>query len=101
MICHNWSENINELRGVIERLILTAKRDKINVYNLPEGIAGRDAREFREDTSLKHLLEMYEGDIIREAYKENPTSVALAKKLEISQATAVRKIHKYIGEDNE
>lgn len=100
MACHNWKENINELKGVIERLVLTAKRDKINVYDLPAEISG-GTRDFSEDTTLNHMMELYEGDIIREAYEKYPTSVALSKRLGISQATAVRKIHKYIGDEGD
>ena len=38
-----------------------------------------------------------EGQIIRESYRRCRTTVAVAKDLGISQATAARKIAKYVG----
>lgn len=41
-------------------------------------------------------MSAYEGQIIRESYHRCRTTVAVAKDLGISQATAARKIAKYV-----
>ena len=41
-------------------------------------------------------MSAYEGQIIRESYRRCRTTVAVAKELGISQATAARKIAKYV-----
>ena len=46
--------------------------------------------------SLDERLEAYEGQIVREAYSQLHTTVAVAKHLGISQATSARKIAKYV-----
>ena len=44
-------------------------------------------------------MEAYEGQIIRESYGRCGTTVAVAKELGISQATAARKIANYAGKE--
>ena len=56
---------------------------------------------FAQNASLKDMLEFYESGLVMRAYEKYRTSVAVAQKLGISQATAVRKIHKYAGRDVE
>ena len=41
-------------------------------------------------------MDAYEGQIIRDAYHRLGTTVAVAKELGISQATAARKVAKYV-----
>ena len=45
-------------------------------------------------------MDAYESQIIREAYRRCGTTVAVARELGISQATAARKIQKYVGNRN-
>ena len=47
--------------------------------------------------TLEERMNAYEGQIIRESYRRCRTTVAVAKDLGISQATAARKIAKYVG----
>ena len=42
-------------------------------------------------------MDAYEAQIIRDSYHRCGTTVAVAKELGISQATAARKIAKYVG----
>ena len=46
--------------------------------------------------TLAERMDAYEGQIIRDAYHRCGTTVAVAKELGISQATAARKISKYV-----
>lgn len=91
-----WEENISGLRSSIERLVLTAQSDRIDVYSLPKEFTPLASANYTENASLNEMLEFFEGDIIRKTYEKYPTTISLAKKLGISQATAVRKIQKYI-----
>lgn len=99
LLCCEWKENINEVRAFMERLVLTARSERIDVYNLPGDITPNAEENYIYDTTLKDMIDLYEKDIITSVYEKCQTSVALAKRLGISQATAVRKIHKYVGND--
>ncbi|MCI7300933.1 MAG: hypothetical protein SOR93_17045 [Clostridiales Family XIII bacterium] len=46
-------------------------------------------------SDLQFALDQYEGEIIRHAYLKYGTSIKVAQALNISQATAARKIKKY------
>ncbi|CDB90698.1 transcriptional regulator containing PAS AAA-type ATPase and DNA-binding domains-like protein [Clostridium sp. CAG:253] len=98
LLNYEWKENIIEIRYTIERLVLTAEENIIEVYNLPEKMTEKSAQLFLEDTCLKDMMELYEKGIICRAYEKYHTTVEVAKKLGISQASAVRKIGKYVTE---
>lgn len=96
LLGHEWKENIDEIRYTIERLVLTAERETIDIFSLPKEFTRQSNELFSEDGSLKEILEFYEGEIINQTYRRCHTSVSLAKRLGISQASAVRKIKKYV-----
>lgn len=98
LLNYEWKENIIEIRYTIERLVLTAEENIIEVYNLPEKMTEKSAQLFLEDACLKDMMELYEKGIICRAYEKYHTTVEVAKKLGISQASAVRKIGKYVTE---
>lgn len=99
LLNHKWEENIDEIRRSVERIVLTADKDKVDVFDLPHDFSGDVSEIFSENASLKDMLEFYEKGIIQSAYEKYKTSVGVAENLGISQATAVRKIHKYaLGE---
>ena len=47
--------------------------------------------------SLAERMDAYEGEIIRDTYRRCGTTVAVARELGISQATAARKVAKYVS----
>lgn len=96
---YEWKENIDEVHRTIERIVLTSEKKKVDVFDLPDRIKGGSVEVFAQNASLKDVLEFYERGLVMRAYKKYGTSVAVAQKLGISQATAVRKIHKYAGRD--
>ena len=49
-----------------------------------------------QEGTLAERMDAYEGQIIRESYRRWGTTVAVAKELGISQATAARKVAKYV-----
>ena len=73
----------------------------MDVFDLPDRITDGSSEVCAQNASLKDMLEFYESGLVMRAYEKYRTSVAVAQKLGISQATAVRKIHKYAGRDVE
>ena len=97
LLGHEWKENIDEIRYTTERLVLTAEKDSIDIFDLPKEFTRQSNELFAESGSLKDMLEFYEGEIINQQYSQCHTSVELARRLGISQASAVRKIKKYVN----
>lgn len=95
LLSYAWPENINEIKYVLERIVLTAENNKIDAFLLPENIS-EGSMEFFAKASLKDALEFYEKGIIERAYDKYKTTVKVSQELGISQATAARKIQKYI-----
>lgn len=96
LLGHDWKENIDEIQYTIERLVLTADRESIDIFDLPKDFTRQSNELFAESGTLREMLEFYEGEIIKQHYSICHTSVALAERLGISQASAVRKIQKYV-----
>ena len=70
------------------------------LHRCPDGTAGGEAvspAELLAQTgTLSERMDAYEAQIIRDSYHRCGTTVAVAKELGISQATAARKISKYV-----
>lgn len=96
LLNYEWPENINEVKSAMERIVLTAENEKVDVYQLPRQISQQSADIFKENASLKDMMDFYEKGIIARAYDKYKTTVAVAEHLGISQASATRKIHKYV-----
>lgn len=90
-----WPGNIRELRNFIEKAIIVAETNEINVETI-ELITNGDTRNNFEELTLNEYLEKVEKDFIKQVYSKYPNSIELGKKLGISQSTANRKIRKYI-----
>ena len=54
-----------------------------------------------QEGTLAERMDAFEGQIIRDSYRRCGTTVAVAKELGISQATAARKIAKYVKDRKE
>lgn len=96
---YDWPGNVRQLENLIERLTITATGPIIDVTALPAeytGDAVPQAALLTQGGSLSERMEAYEGQIIRDSYRRCGTTVAVAKELGISQATAARKIAKYV-----
>lgn len=96
LLNYDWPENINEIKYTMERMVLTAEQDKIDIYNLPKQISDQSMEVFSDHTSLKDMMDFYEKGIITRAYEKYRTTTAVAEHLGISQASAVRKINKWV-----
>lgn len=94
----SWPGNVRQLENLMERLVITSQDPILDTTALPPDY-GAHAAEASPSIAgtLEERMNAYEGQIIRESYRRCRTTVAVAKDLGISQATAARKIAKYVG----
>lgn len=94
---YSWPGNVRQLENLMERLVITVQDPIMDVTSLPAEFTDEPVAEDhgKEGSTLQERLDAYEGQIIRETYSLLGTTVAVAKRLGISQATAARKIAKY------
>lgn len=97
---YSWPGNARQLSNMIERIVITTQDTMIDLDSLPGEYAEQSAIQasLLNRASLSEQMDAYEGQIIREAYRQLGTSMAVAKALGISQPTAARKIAKYVKE---
>lgn len=96
-----WPGNVRELENLIERLIVLAEADVIQVEDLPlswQELAPALDLDSLGKATLGELLEQYERALFKQARKTCRTTVDMAKFLGVSQPTVVRKLHKYFPE---
>ena len=93
----SWPGNVRQLENLMERLVITSQDPILDTTALPLDY-GADTTEASPSIAgtLEERMNAYEGQIIRESYRRCRTTVAVAKDLGISQATAARKIAKYV-----
>ncbi len=96
---YDWPGNVRQLENLIERMVITTQDPFIDISDLPQDLFPRqfvgNAKNAGPAT-LQEMMDAYEGKIIRSVYSMSGTTVAVAKQLGISQATAARKIAKYV-----
>ncbi len=97
LINYDWIGNIRELENVIERTLLISEEDIITEEFLPDNIKElHKEMNAQQRNTLQEDLDNYEKNIVLKAFEKYKTTVGVGKALGISQATAVRKIKKYI-----
>ena len=99
---YDWPGNVRQLENLIERLVITAQEPIIDVGSLPQEYLGGSVSMADIQSAhgtLAERMDAYEGQIIRDSYRRLGTTVAVAKELGISQATAARKVAKYVTDD--
>ena len=89
-----WPGNVRQLENLMERLVITAQDPILDVTALPVEFTGGDTHLPAPTGTLAERMDAFEGQIIRDSYRRCGTTVAVAKELGISQATAARKIAK-------
>ena len=98
---YDWPGNVRQLENLIERLVITSPDPIIDVSALPleysSGSTPAAVAPLNYTGTLAERMDAYEAQIIRESYHRCGTTVAVAKDLGISQATAARKISKYVN----
>ncbi|HZK61736.1 MAG TPA: hypothetical protein VFC41_06635, partial [Anaerovoracaceae bacterium] len=93
-----WLGNVRELENLVERMVITAQKKVLDLNNLPHDYMEDSVNEEKSNSvgNLFQRLEAAEKNMILESYKINKTSIAVAKNLGISQASAARKLRKYV-----
>lgn len=97
LLKYKWPGNIRELRNMIERIILTTADSVIEEENLPTFLIeeAETNTNINTDTSLQAAIEKAEKEILSAALKSYKSTRAMAKVLQVSQPTIVRKLNKY------
>lgn len=97
---YEWPGNIRELENLIERLVIIAHEDEIQVKDLPSQMRERedmafDLASFNNGDSLTEVLESVEKNIIAKAYAQFKTTRKTAEELGITQSLLMRRLKKY------
>jgi len=91
----NWPGNIRELSNLIERLVVTTPNETIGMENLPPEYRESNNTTINSNISLKRAVEMVEEKVLAQAVEKYASTYDIAKALETSQPTVVRKLKKY------
>lgn len=87
-----WHGNVRELENTVERLIVTTDEDVIEIKDFRD-ISCSD--QSSSNMSLKSQIEAHERDILVRASQTCCSTRSIARQLKLSQASVVRKLHKY------
>lgn len=96
LCCYDWPGNVCELKYLVQKMVLTVEEDVIQGHNLPSHISPYSSARYQSEIDLREYLDFHEKRIVTQAYDRFGTTVGVAKYLGISQATAVRKLQKYV-----
>ncbi|MFA1821478.1 sigma-54 interaction domain-containing protein [Virgibacillus oceani] len=94
-ISYDWPGNIRELSNLIERLVVTARKDTITMEDLPLEYRPQQNETEKKINSLKETVEMAEKNVLRLAAERYNNTYEIAEALKSSQPTVVRKLKKY------
>ncbi|MDO4746194.1 MAG: sigma 54-interacting transcriptional regulator [Bacillota bacterium] len=92
-----WPGNIRELQNIIERLTITTNGNLITEENLPVFLKqeAKTNANTNVNLSLAEAMEKAEKAILEKALADYGSTRAMAKALQVSQPTIVRKLHRY------
>ena len=92
METESWYGNIRELENTVERLVVTTKKDSIDISCYKR--VSCDTSQ-KGSIGLKNMLEQHEKEILEQACKTCSSTRNIAKFLKISQPSVVRKLQKH------
>ena len=97
LLKYPWPGNIRELQNIIERLTITTNDNMITEDNIPIFIKqeAETNANINVGLSLSNAMEKAEKEILQRALINYKSTRAIAKVLNVSQPTVVRKLHKY------
>ena len=101
LVRYPFPGNVRELRNLVERLVVCARVETVDVPDLPLDVveAAVSAGVPASAASLKDLIKKLEAGIVRDALARYGTQSKAAKHLGVGQATIARKARLYdIGE---
>ena len=104
LLQYPWPGNIRELQNIVERITITTNECVISEESLPAFLM-QEAKvnaNTNVNLSLSSAMEKAEKEILEKVYANYKSTRAMAKVLQVSQPTIVRKLHKYnIIEDSQ
>jgi PAS domain S-box-containing protein len=95
---NEWIGNVRELFNFLERMVLLYDENMLGIEHLPMEYQIESVNftpEFSEQMSLKEAVELAEKQILEIAAKKYETTYDIAKMLDTSQPTIVRRLKKY------
>ncbi len=107
---YEWPGNIRQLENIVERLFITVDEATIMPEHLPPAMTASShmhppsdghvmesiqTTSFRFQGTLHEKVAQFERLIFEKAIREFPSTYAIAKELEVSQPTVVRKLKQY------
>jgi transcriptional regulator with PAS, ATPase and Fis domain len=97
---YEWPGNVRELENLVERIVITAKHDEIQVSDLPEELRSISSWEesllsMGSSLPLTERTERFERELIIQALKLHKTTRKAAAALGITQSLLMRRIRKY------
>lgn len=107
---YGWPGNVRELRNVVEQLVLLSEKDQVDPETARRILEDRDPFEENKARSavsvnrvgqLNEIIEETERQLFEKAAKTGRSSREIAKLLNVSQTTVVRKLKKYLPEEEQ
>ena len=99
MCQYQWPGNVRELQNIIERLAIVSELELITLKDIPDSYrckaVGFGEDKIYKNPSLKDVQEDAERKLLESVLRNNKSSREAAKELGVSQATFLRKAHKY------
>jgi len=96
---YSWPGNIREMENTIQRILINSNRDAISEVDVMANInydhADGSHSHGLMTTSIKNSLEETEYNILKEAKARFKSTREMAKFLNMSQATLIRRLKKY------
>ena len=100
LIKYGWPGNVREMENTMERLVVMATEDLIDLTDLPDSIRFQSVPELfpsLHQGSLDEAMAEVEKKIITRAYEKCGSSYEVARALKVSQSKASRLIRRYCG----
>ncbi|MGJ3197466.1 sigma-54 interaction domain-containing protein [Peribacillus frigoritolerans] len=93
----DYPGNVRELENVIEQIVVTARKPIVTIEDLPSDLTYKDTAlvNLTGIIPLKKALEETEKQLLSQALSTYKTTRKMAKALEVSQTTIMRKLGKY------
>lgn len=97
LLQYKWPGNVRELENIIERLVLTTTEDIISPDSLPAFLIeeAKTNTNINTDLSLQTAMERAEREVFENAISMYSSTREIARVLQVSQPTVVRKLNKY------
>src|SRR5690625_52390 len=94
---YDWPGNVRELANLVERLVVTTLGDEIRADDLPEKYVENDKNpdQLHSIRPLKEAVELAEKRVLSLAIEQCNSTYEVARLLEVSQPTVVRRLKKY------